>query len=148
MIYYFIGKFNIKLIENFKETKAYGIEGYKISLSIIRYFNKIITSSHILTEISNLSNKLNFNVKADYFHQFFSKLTTLEELMFPAKEIEPYEPVKKFGLTDSMIYYLSKNKNYLVLTDDYPLAGYLTSQGIDVINFNHLYDYRLEGNKF
>ncbi len=43
----------------------------------------------------------------------------------------------KFGLTDSAIIELVKEK-YLVLTDDAILFQYLEKNRIDVINFTHL----------
>ena len=43
----------------------------------------------------------------------------------------------RFGLTDTAILLAAKGK-YLVLTDDFPLAQYLQTEAIDVINFNHV----------
>ncbi len=43
----------------------------------------------------------------------------------------------KFGLTDTGIVHSARGR-FLVLTDDFRLAGYLQRQGIDVVNFNYL----------
>jgi uncharacterized protein YacL len=43
----------------------------------------------------------------------------------------------KLGLTDTAIFRAATGK-FLVLTDDFRLAQYLSSQNVDVVNFNHL----------
>jgi len=40
-------------------------------------------------------------------------------------------------LTDSSILLAARN-GFLILTDDFPLSNFLASEGLDVINFNHL----------
>ena len=43
----------------------------------------------------------------------------------------------KFGLADSSIANLSKEE-YLIITADFPLYHFLSSQNLNVINYNHL----------
>jgi rRNA-processing protein FCF1 len=144
LLYFFVGSYNNNLVSNFKVTKKFGIKGFDMLCYIINYFDKIITTPHILTEISNLSNKMDVRYKADYFNIFFQKLEKMDEIFFSAIENLSDENVRKFGLTDSAIVNLSKTKSYLILTEDFHLSNILSSRGIDVINFNHLLDIKFE----
>ncbi|OGU10442.1 MAG: hypothetical protein A2X61_06165 [Ignavibacteria bacterium GWB2_35_12] len=142
VLYFFIGSYDNNLVNRFKVTKKFGIAGFEILWNLIDHFDKIITTPHILTEISNLSNKLEGIYKVEYFNLFFQKLETIDELFLPAKDNFADDRYRKFGLTDAAIVNLSKTKSYLVLTDDIPLYQILLKSEIDVINFTHLFEYK------
>ena len=145
LIYYFIGSYNFNLVKSYKRTRRYGENGYKIIYNVVKLFDRIITSPHILAEISNLSNNINDNETQRYYDLFLKKTTTFDEIFFPATEItENDNIIKKFGLTDSMILRIAQNKSHLVLTDDLDFSAYLLLQKIDVINFNHLLTYYIK----
>jgi len=61
----------------------------------------------------------------------------LEEQYASSAKISSSAHFSKFGLTDSGIVDTVKG-NYLVLTSDLELFGYLQNLGIDAINFNHI----------
>jgi uncharacterized protein YaiI (UPF0178 family) len=61
----------------------------------------------------------------------------LEERFEPAKALTKSDAFVKFGLTDTAISVVAAKK-FLVLTVDFPLAGYLKKKGVDAINFNNL----------
>lgn len=144
MIYYFIGSyFGKDFVERYKRTNIYGFKGFEVIYSIMSRFKSVITTPHILTEISNLSTPIPEKFKEQYFEHFFRKIKILDEKFFPAKEIGINLQTNKFGLTDSMILYLSQNQSYLVITSDLPLYNLLEHNKIDVINFNHIYQYLL-----
>ncbi|MBM2813937.1 MAG: hypothetical protein HW421_699 [Ignavibacteria bacterium] len=140
LIYYFIGSYHQNLVKNFKVTKKYGIDGYKIIRDILNLFEYKITTPNILTEISNLSNKIPDKEKIEFYHTFFQEITIFDEVFIPSKEVFENEKSRKFGLTDSIIFHLSKNKSYLVLTDDFELCKFLEFHNIDVLNYNNLFD--------
>jgi uncharacterized protein YaiI (UPF0178 family) len=98
---------------------------------------KIVTTPSILTEISNLADKLADPDREKCFLIFSQFVSTLNEIYIESKEITKNEKFVKFGITDCGILSTVKDK-YLVLTDDFKLANYLQSVNIDVINFNHL----------
>ncbi|ODS34391.1 MAG: hypothetical protein SCARUB_00522 [Candidatus Scalindua rubra] len=137
LLLYFIGKYNLSIIQNFKRTKKYTIEDFDLLSQIIRYFPKLITTPNILTEVSNLCNSLPGNIKDNYFTKFAKQIQVLNEHYKRSSNICSLDHFKKFGLTDSGIIDLVKG-NFLVLSDDLPLTNYLLSKNIDAINFNHL----------
>ena len=68
---------------------------------------------------------------------FAKRIPDFEEHYTPSARVSSATHFNRLGLTDSGIADLVKG-NYLVLTDDFPLAGYLENRQIDVINFNNL----------
>jgi hypothetical protein len=137
LILYCIGTLNQELIATFKRTKPYVKEDYETLVHFMRYFSKIVTTPNVLTEVSNLANSLHSQVK-DEFYQIFSKIITrVEENYMPSKQVSDTQELYKFGLTDSVIFYLAKG-NYLLLTDDFRLSQYVESKHYDAINFNHI----------
>jgi hypothetical protein len=58
-------------------------------------------------------------------------------LVFTGVEITGLPEIARFGLTDATIRQIAQ-AGYLVLTDNYRLAGYLDSMNIPALNFNHL----------
>lgn len=137
LLLYFIGLYDYNKISTFKRTTKYTIEDFDIISHIINFFDRVITTPHIVTEISNLSGQLSGKIKSCYFEIFAKQIKLLEENSKPSKDLCDSECFRKFGLTDSGIVEISRN-TYLVMTDDLPLSGYLQSQRIDVINFNHI----------
>lgn len=64
----------------------------------------------------------------------------LKEIYLKSQRISTIESFKKFGLTDCGIIDICKNQ-YLVLTNDLDLLGYLHHQGIDAVNFADLREW-------
>ena len=139
LLLYFIGSFDPERIGTFKRTHSRGFtpDDFDLLLELLMPFSAVVTTPNILTEVSNLSNQLRDDEKRAYYSIFSDTAGLLTERYTESKRICALEHFKKFGLTDSGIISLAKD-NYLVLTDDAPLVGYLQSTGIDVINFNHL----------
>ncbi len=137
LLLYFVGAYDPDRISKFKRTLIFTVEDFNTLSSIIRYFGKVVTTPNILTEVSNLSNQLPEDVKLKYYSEFTKQAAGLDEQYTAAEAICSLEHFKKFGLTDSGIINMVKDK-YLVLTDDFRLSNYLQSVGIDVINFNHI----------
>ena len=108
MIYYFIGCYDINLLNSYKKTNVYKIQGFELISELIDSFKTIITTPHILTEISNLSTSLNENIKQEYLENYFEKIKIFDEHYLPATAIGSNVKIKKLGLTDSMILFLTK----------------------------------------
>ena len=137
LLLYFIGAFDQNLIPKFKRTRQFTVEDHTILVRILDFFDKVVTTPNILTEVSNLSGQLGEPAKSHYFKKFSSDITLLEEEYVASKDVADMQEFVRFGLTDTGIVHLTKGK-YLVLTDDFPLSQYLQSAGVDVINFNHI----------
>lgn len=130
-----VGSYNRVKISSFKKTQKYESVDFDYLYRFLRHF-KIITTPNILTEVVNHTETFNKITKGQLFENL-KKLTDLNiELYVPSLNAID-EVFQKFGLSDSVISALS-DEGYLILTDDFPLYGYLSSKGNPVINFNHI----------
>lgn len=137
LILYTVGNYDPDLINKFKRTAQYERQDFNTLKLFLSYFNSVLTTPNILTEVSNLSSSLNAQVGNKFFPSFHGVIATLTEKYIASRTASEVPAFHKFGLTDSVIAQLG-SQSYLVLTDDFPLSGYLQSLGIDVINFNHI----------
>ena len=140
LLVYFVGSYDRNLIGNFKRTITFTIEDFEKLQRAFIFFDKIVTTPNILTEVNSLSNQLPENIKLKYFDKIKDQISRLEENYVESKVVCELTHFPKFGLTDTGIINLVKD-NYLVLTDDFRLVNYLEKIEVDVINFNHLRDY-------
>ena len=137
----FIGSVERRLIERFKRTNSRGFaeSDYELLTNFLKLFdNRVVTTPHILTEVSNLAGQLGSQKQKQRFFSHFAKgISQLIEHCESSENLAQIGSFVKFGLTDTAIINLVKGQ-YLVLTDDFRLSNYLGKQDVDVINFNHL----------
>ena len=137
LLLYFVGIYDPQRIPKFKRTMTFAIEDFFTLLRFFQYFSKVITTPNILTEVNSLANQLPDNIKIAFLPKFAEQLVALEEHYLESAELTSTPYFLKLGLTDCGILHLAQGQ-YLVLTDDFRLAGHLEKQGIDAINFNHI----------
>jgi hypothetical protein len=137
LLLFFVGLHDRKWIEKFKRTAQFTVEDFELLVAFIGRFKEIVTTPSILTEVSNLLGQLPDRLKYSFRQHFAYGLKSLHEHYAPSRELGNEKGFPKFGLADMAILQAASGK-YLVLTDDFPLAQYLETQKIDVINFNHL----------
>lgn len=127
-------------ISRFKRTEQFLPEDYDLLQQLLSYFQKLVTTPNILTEVNSLANQLSEPERSRWFTIFAQSISILDEFYIKSKAVATNEKFTKFGLTDCGILNLAK-AHYLVLTDDLKLAVYLEKEGINVINFNNLRIY-------
>jgi rRNA-processing protein FCF1 len=144
LLLYLVGTFiRPEEVPKFKRTCQFVPEDFHTLRRLLRYFQKVITTPNVLTEISNLSGQLPDRLKRDYFPRLGIEIASFEEHYLPSADIAEAQEFAAFGLTDAGIVSLASRK-FLVLTDDWRLAQYLEKKGIDVLNFNHIRTYYWE----
>jgi hypothetical protein len=134
-----VGSINPKLITNCKITTNQGFDeaDFNVLCAFVGKFQKIVTTPHILTEVSNHADKIKGGDHKKIFGQLISLIEQFDEHAESTKILVKSDAFIRFGLTDTAISSLA-SKNFLVLTVDLPLVGYLQGKKADVINFNHL----------
>jgi rRNA-processing protein FCF1 len=137
LLLYFIGQFDISRVPTFKRTAQFTIEDFGLLTKLLPLFKTIITTPNILSEVNSLSQQLPEPDRSTFFDIFAKRIHVLDEHYVESKTATNRKEFRKLGLTDSIIIGLSFKK-YLVLTDDFRLSNYLSKNGIDVINFNHI----------
>jgi len=137
LLVYFVGMYDPQRIPKFKRTVAFAVEDFYTLLAFFEFFDRVVTTPNILTEVNSFSNQLPDDIKPAYYPEFAKHLAGLEEHYIESRKVSPLAHFKKFGLTDAGIIELVRER-FLVLTDDLKLANYLQNVGVDVINFNNL----------
>jgi hypothetical protein len=136
LLLWLIGTFQRTRIEVFKRTASFSTIEFDVLSSLLLEFRTIVTTPHVLTEVSNLANSLPENVKSAWFDHFSMRIAALEEILEPASKIAQQTSFNPFGLTDAAIQHASVDT--LVLTEDFRLSGYLNAQGIVCLNLRDL----------
>jgi len=137
LLVYFVGMFDPEWIPKFKRTNTFTVEDFYLLAGLFKFFNKVVTTPNILTEVNGFSNQLPRNLKPFYYSEFATQVMNLEEHYIESASVTVLPHFNRFGLTDTGIVELVR-ENYLVLTDDLELMGYLQNVNIDVINFNNI----------
>jgi hypothetical protein len=139
LILLLVGSLDTKLIGDFKITANQGFDeaDFDLLCSFIGQFQKIVTTPHILAEVSNHADKIKGDARIKIFGQLACLIEQFDEHAEPSRSLVKSDAFVRFGLTDAAISSLA-SKKFSVLTVDFPLMGYLKKQNVDVINFNHL----------
>ncbi len=137
LLLYFVGRYDTDRISSFKRTRSFNEDDFLLLASILGFFDKVVVTPNILTEVNSLSNQLPENIKPTYYAEFAQCIDALEEHYVSSSELARTKHFHRFGLTDAGIVNLVQG-SYLVLTDDLRLASYLQGLGVDVINFNNI----------
>ena len=137
LLLYFVGLYDPHRIPKFKRTMTFVLEDFYTLLSFFNYFDKVVTTPNILTEVNSLAGQLPNDIKVLFSPVFAEQVGSVEEHYKKSIALAQSPHFNKFGLTDSGIVDLAQGR-YLVLTDDLRLFGYLQNVGIDAINFNQI----------
>lgn len=137
LLVFLVGLYDPQRIPRFKRTMTFTVEDFYTLHGFFNYFEKVITTPNILTEVNSLANQLPEELKSTFYPHFAQQVELLGEHYTESAKLSSTPHFIKLGLTDSGIMDLAKD-SYLVLTDDFRLVGNLEKQRIDVINFNHI----------
>jgi rRNA-processing protein FCF1 len=136
LLLYIVGLVNRSRIEKFKRTQKFTPKDFDRLNEILAYFQKVITTPNIMTEVSNLTNQLNEPERSQCFEFIANIIANLEEVYTATQRLAANRSFAKFGITDVGIQTVAKELQCLVLTDDSKLAAILQAEGIDTINFD------------
>lgn len=133
LLLYMIGSFQRLRIESFKRTNMFSVEDFDTLVAILAEFKVLVTTPHLLTEVNSLANALPEYLKSSWCEHFAMQTERFHEVLDPAVSIMKQATFNPFGLADAAIHCASVDT--LVLTEDFRLSGFLSSQGIQTLNF-------------
>jgi hypothetical protein len=151
LLVFLSGLLGVHLFQRFKRISDYTVGDYELLVRLLGCFTVLLTTPHILTEVSNLANSLREPYKRDWFLNLATLITSgqrpagLLEKWVPATVLAGMPEFVAFGITDAALAQLSSEA--LVITEDYRLSGVLTDQGIPVLNFGDLRKMQLFANE-
>jgi hypothetical protein len=142
LLVFLAGSLDSRLFGSFKRISDYTLKDYELLVRLLSSFTTLLTTPHILTEVSNLANSLPERFKPEW-HRNIAKLIAsqsdtpgLRERWTQATVLAHMPEFEAFGITDAALANLSSET--LVVTEDYRLSGVLQSQGVSVLNFGDL----------
>ena len=136
LLLYLIGLFNRPLISRFKRTQRYSPDQFDGLAEFLGYFDKIVSTPHVLTEISNFSGQLHEPARSAYFLALAGWTPNIfDERQISAATVAAAPEFVEYGLTDAGIS-LVCGTSVPFLTDDGPLAAYLAARGVRIVYFN------------
>ena len=132
-----VGTLDRRLVATFKRLNLFAKEDFDLLVAIVAKFRQLFVTPHILTEVSNLAGGLPLQTRNACFHLFASSIAAAEEIATPSAKIATTPWFIRFGITDAGIVEAAAAPR-LIITVDFPLAQYLASRDLPVINFNHI----------
>lgn len=141
LLLYWCASFDSGLVHTFKRLNSFSEDDIELLHYTLKSFKTINTTPHVLTEVSNLVNSLPAWRKEDWTSHFVRQVDMVEEHWIAAETIVK-TPAIFLGLTDAALCVLAST--HVILTIDFPLSNYLESKRLNVLNFNHLRERRLQ----
>jgi hypothetical protein len=131
-----IGSYERKRIRTFKRTAMFSELDFDLLAVFLQAFTKILTTPHILTEVSNLTGSLPGHLLNTWNVHFSRNINGLVEVFEESRSLVSGGVFARFGLTDAAISSLSSRA--LTLTEDFRLSGFLRARNMPVLNFREL----------
>lgn len=136
LVLYLVGKTNKRRIRDFKPCDVFEIDDFDLLDALVDNLGKLITTPHILTEVSNLA-RLHGKELAAFRQRYKLLVEQMDEFCDESRAVVADAAFMPLGLTDAAIAMLQR-RNLLVLTADFNLWDALQRRGVDAVNFNHL----------
>ncbi len=105
---------------------------------MLEFFDKKVTTPHILAEVSNLLGPSRENQAGHLFKTLSGLIMRLDEHHIAGRQIASHGHLATFGLTDLGILEISVQHGCLVGTGDSALASYLRRNGVEAIDIETL----------
>lgn len=138
LVVYLLGKFDPTALVWCRATKSYSLRDTLDLEALVSKFDRLLTTAHVLTEVSNLTTSLPENLRLNFWGFFGDVIRArLVERALQVRDFSTDPIFHRFGVTDTAIAAIEPG-SVLVLTADFPLFGQLSKRGVDVLNFNHL----------
>lgn len=135
LILLLIGQWRPERVATFRRTRnRFVAEDYDRVSELLDPLERIVTTPNILTEVSNLAGHLKSLERPSFFSLFAQSFARFDIRDVPAPASAAMPEFAKFGLTDAGIISLAR-EGYLVVTIDFPLANYLQTAGLAVLNY-------------
>lgn len=128
LLLYLVGSIDPQNVSSFKRTSGFDENDFYILSNLVNLFERNVTTPHILAEASNFLNAEKYGALAAFINHAGEKFVEGADIV--AKSQFSY-----LGITDTAVLAIAK-ASVLVVTNDGPLLGSLTADGIDAINFD------------
>jgi predicted nucleic acid-binding protein len=127
----FIGAKDSTLISKARTLKAFEEADYDLLIDVIdNSFNSLVTTPHIMTEVSNLLRKEREDIKCLGRESMIEFIDKCEEILEPSAVLVDKSEFMRLGLTDVAIAVASQLPAF-VLTADADLYIHVSNSGLE-----------------
>src|SRR5258708_682033 len=139
LILFLLGSYKPNMISGCTYTSKFNKDDFDLLNEFIKNQSAICITPEIIAELSNQSFFLMEPGLSEYFKVIINKLSGMKEKYIPLTELlKNVDLLHKIGFTDISIYELAKNKDFVILTDDLKLYGFITSQKLNALNWSNI----------
>lgn len=138
LVLYVIGSHDRRLISTVKATRQFDERDFEFVANLVAFFDRLVTTPHVLTEVNGLSNTgLPGRHRWGFLQTFQNRIDEMLETHTEATDLASHPAFRRLGLTDAAILSLAMT-GPLTVSTDLDLCVALESQGLDVVNYNHI----------
>lgn len=137
LVLFSVGSWKKSYISKFKRTAKYEPSDFDLLLSFLAAHKPIVVTPNIVTETVNLLGQLEGRYKAEVFNVLRTIIGDTQEKYVTSESAMTNDLYLRFGVTDSSIETLAR-QGLAVLSDDFPLVGWLWKENLTAVNFAHI----------
>jgi predicted nucleic acid-binding protein len=124
-------------IATWKKTEQFTPSHIALVQAILGRTRKLITTPHVLTEVTNLSVGIPQPLRESYWSHLRSFIAAAQERGVDARSAAREPEFSRLGLADIAQVLLRRRGRPLIVTIDADLTACLEQRGLPVVNLNH-----------
>ncbi|MBI5815854.1 MAG: hypothetical protein HZB29_09625 [Nitrospinae bacterium] len=145
LVLFAVGLTDRSLIEKHKRLKEYEEADFDLLAKVLKGFDQILVTPHILTETCNLISQTNERTNSSIMKKLAILLGEIKEEFQQSVEVAKHDHFPRLGLTDCAILELLTEGIHLITVDAALYLEAFRKSPSCVVNFNHLRQNRLLG---
>jgi len=132
LLLHLVGSINPALIGSSRLT-SFTIRQMVFLQQFTAGFRRMVTTAHVLTEVSNLVNDLHAEGKKEIWSRFVSTLEMIEEQPYSSYEAARLPEFRYLGLTDTVLTAMSND--FLIVSNDGRMVNLLWERNLNALKW-------------
>jgi predicted nucleic acid-binding protein len=141
LVLFIAGRTDPDLIQRHRNLTAYDADAFDLLVETLAKYPKIALTPGTLTEASNLLRQIREPDRHRVTMVLGDFIRSEDEIYIPSRDASREVMFGRLGLTDAALLILARN-NAALLSADNDLYLAASKEGINAINFAHLYEAR------
>jgi len=135
LLLYLVGVVDPTLVGTgqYNKLSSFTVQQITILRQLISTFTRVVTTAHILTEVSNLVNAMHDTGKRRIFNAFAETLQVISEQEISSYQVAHRQEFQYLGLTDSVLAELADK--FLIVSNDARMVDMLRQTGIEALKW-------------
>jgi hypothetical protein len=139
-----VGNWNVRFIATHKRLSGFNVEDFYLVRDFVASFQSVVTTPHVLAEVSNLAGMATGYAKESIYNQFANVILTLDEKHITSASVSALSEFSIFGLTDAVLCTVCSTMP--LLTEDRKLASHMRRKGLNALTLDNLKFLRNQAN--